>query len=1227
MRLNPLGITLLYALFSLLWVLGSDQLLLLFAQDVQSLTRWQSLKGGGFLLLSSLVVYLLAKGLESTTQSANETLRASEKRFRTLVENGRELVYVIDQEGRIRYASPNVKPILGYNPVGYTREAISILSYVHPEDRIHAEAALEDLLHHPGATREYSLRILDEKDKVRSVRVWGRNLLHDPSVQGIVLNVRDETEEVRLKEDLETQRHLFQNLLETLPGVPWQVQISPGIDPLRAPILYLGPQARRSGYPLEAFPQNPEIYLKNIHPEDLDVVREAFQKAIAQPATVQKAIFRFRLDENRQSRWLWLEHSLYYDGETQRLTGYTQDVTREVEAHQLLEAQEERFRLLFQAHPLPMWIYEPETLRFLEVNQAAVDKYGYTREEFLTMTILDIRPERERIRLLQDLQSPRPPLQHSGPWIHRLKDGREIWVEIYSHALPDGHPPKVLVVALDITQRLQTEASMRLLQNALEAAHEAVVLTDRSGRIEWVNAAFTRLTGYTPGEALGQNPRILKSGVQDQAFYKNLWATILSGKVWKGEIVNRRKDGTLYTEYMTITPVREDGEIRHFIAIKRDITKEKARERALRESETLFRSLAETAPALILLWQEERLTFVNKEALRLTGYTREELSAHPIWEFVHPADRAMVRERGLARIRGESPPSRYRFRILTKEGEVRWLDYSAVRVEIGGKPAVLGVGLDITEAQEQALALEAFARVSLALRHSEELKEMMEAGLKAILSALEAHAGSILLYDADTGRLEEAASRGWLKEIPTPATLQEEGLVTRAFRGEVVVSLDLKKDPRVRPGARSLVPAGWSGVVAPLLAGKEPVGALTVAWPHPRTPTPPEVERILLLAEALGNAVRRASLRRKLARRVEQLEALRAVDQAIVASLELEPTLEIFFNQVMRLSLDAAGLFLYHPKEKTLELCVLRGFYTPKRMVPRRILLGQGHVGKAALTGEVVFVPDLAQDPGAEPGFTLKEGLVAQKAYPLFAKGRLLGVLTAFTRKPWNLSPEEEEFLESLVSQGAVALDNALTLQELLKSQRELEAAYDLTLWGWARAVELRDQETAGHTERVTELAVRLSKALGVPEEDLEHIRRGAILHDVGKIGIPDSILLKPGPLTEEEWAIMKKHPVYAYEWLSGIPFLKKALEIPYAHHERWDGSGYPRGLKGLEIPLFARIFAVVDVYDALTSDRPYRKAWPKEKALAYLREQAGKGLDPEVVVTFLRILEEEDPF
>jgi len=173
--------------------------------------------------------------------------------------------------------------------------------------------------------------------------------------------------------------------------------------------------------------------------------------------------------------------------------------------------------------------------------------------------------------------------------------------------------------------------------------------------------------------------------------------------------------------------------------------------------------------------------------------------------------------------------------------------------------------------------------------------------------------------------------------------------------------------------------------------------------------------------------------------------------------------------------------------------------------------------------------------------------------------------------------------------------------------------------------LELRDRETEGHSERVTELTLKVAKKLGIEGEALVHIRRGALLHDIGKLAIPDSILLKPGPLNAEEWEMMKKHPVYAYELLSRIEYLKPALDIPYYHHERWDGSGYPKGLRGEEIPLPARIFSVVDVYDALTSDRPYRKAWTNEEAIKYIKDESGRLFDPKVVKAFLEVLREEE--
>ncbi|MBP8933203.1 MAG: HD domain-containing protein, partial [Candidatus Atribacteria bacterium] len=250
-----------------------------------------------------------------------------------------------------------------------------------------------------------------------------------------------------------------------------------------------------------------------------------------------------------------------------------------------------------------------------------------------------------------------------------------------------------------------------------------------------------------------------------------------------------------------------------------------------------------------------------------------------------------------------------------------------------------------------------------------------------------------------------------------------------------------------------------------------------------------------------------------------------------------------------------------------------------------------------------------------------KEKFLSLFAVPLVAKGKTQGALIAFHRLSFHPPLDWIEFLTTIAGQLAIAIDNITMFEELTRSHLDITLAYDTTIEGWAQALELRDQETEGHTRRVADLTLKLAQALGVNSEELIPIRRGALLHDIGKMGIPDRILLKPGPLTEEEWEIMRKHPVYAWELLAPIQYLRRALDIPYCHHERWDGSGYPRGLKGEEIPLSARIFAVVDIWDALISDRPYRLAWSREKAREYLQEQAGQHFDPRVVEKFLELL------
>jgi HD-GYP domain-containing protein (c-di-GMP phosphodiesterase class II) len=266
-----------------------------------------------------------------------------------------------------------------------------------------------------------------------------------------------------------------------------------------------------------------------------------------------------------------------------------------------------------------------------------------------------------------------------------------------------------------------------------------------------------------------------------------------------------------------------------------------------------------------------------------------------------------------------------------------------------------------------------------------------------------------------------------------------------------------------------------------------------------------------------------------------------------------------------------------------------------------------------------VRCPDETQPMSKRSALLQSEHFSTYYAVPLIAKGQVKGVLELFQHNIGTPDAEWVGFLEALAMQAAIAIDNANLFDDLQQANTDLALAYDATLEGWVHALDLRDNETEGHTQRVTEATVRLARNMGFSAAELVHVRRGALLHDIGKMAIPDKILLKPGPLTDEEWEIMRRHPVYAYDWLAPIAFLRPSLDIPYCHHERWDGSGYPRGLRGEAIPLLARIFAVVDVWDALRSDRPYRRRWPEAEVRDYIQSQAGTQFDPQIVAQFLQ--------
>jgi HD-GYP domain-containing protein (c-di-GMP phosphodiesterase class II)/putative methionine-R-sulfoxide reductase with GAF domain len=433
-------------------------------------------------------------------------------------------------------------------------------------------------------------------------------------------------------------------------------------------------------------------------------------------------------------------------------------------------------------------------------------------------------------------------------------------------------------------------------------------------------------------------------------------------------------------------------------------------------------------------------------------------------------------------------------------------------------------------------------------------------------------------------------------------------------------------DVRLDPDYLASNPHTLSELCVPILIGETLAGIINAESPHLNAFGVADERLLTIVAGELGMAVERTRLLEETRRQVERLVALREIDQAILSTLDLEETLQVWLEKTTGLlHLDAANFLLYEPRLHTLRMAAERGL--PSTPVwDSRLPLTDTHAGRVALSRELEFIPDLNQ---SEDGLTRRIRLIGESfvsfiALPLVAKGELKGVLQLFHRTRLEPTRDWMDFLQALAGQAAIAIDNAQLFQTQEQANRRLTKAYEETIDGWSRALDLRDHETKGHSHRVTDLTLRLARRLGIPEERFAHMRRGAQLHDIGKMGIPDRILRQPGPLTQAEWEIMLRHPLLALDLLFPIDFLQLALEIPGYHHEKWDGTGYPQGLKGESIPLAARIFAVADVWDALISNRPYRLAWPHEKALAYIQEQSGRHFDPRVVDAFLQLLEEQ---
>jgi HD-GYP domain-containing protein (c-di-GMP phosphodiesterase class II) len=377
-----------------------------------------------------------------------------------------------------------------------------------------------------------------------------------------------------------------------------------------------------------------------------------------------------------------------------------------------------------------------------------------------------------------------------------------------------------------------------------------------------------------------------------------------------------------------------------------------------------------------------------------------------------------------------------------------------------------------------------------------------------------------------------------------------------------------------------------------------------------------------LLKEVEQSVSRQAEVRQS------RLEELMNVGRAINSSLGLKQVLDVVMDSLIKLMRAERGFLMLRDPGGGLSMQAARGM-ARSDLDEDEFAFSKTVVKTAIEMGDPVLTTNAQNDArfagvASVVGFHFRSILCA----PLKLRDELIGVIYVDNRALSEVFQEDDKrLIAAFADQAAVAIDNARlidnlksTNEELADANAKLENAYQATLEGWVRALDLRDKETEGHTRRVTTLTRRLAQRLGVGGDDLIHLTRGALLHDIGKMAIPDGILLKPGELTEEERALIRRHPQYAYDMLQPIEFLRPALDIPYCHHERWDGTGYPNRLEGEEIPYPARIFPIIDVWDALISDRPYRKGLPPAEVRERIRAESGRHFDPRIVVAFMEM-------
>lgn len=725
-----------------------------------------------------------------------------------------------------------------------------------------------------------------------------------------------------------------------------------------------------------------------------------------------------------------------------------------------------------------------------------------------------------------------------------------------------------------------------------EAAQDGILILDaRTGMIEDVNPFLIKMLGYSREEFVEK--KLWEVGAfKDIKASKEAFESLQSNEYIRYDnLPLKTKDGRLVqVEFISNAyPVGNEKVIQCNI---RDNTEHKRILVTLQQNEKKYHDLINHSPdGYFIMELTGHILTVNQAMCKELEFNKEEFLSMSVWYIIPPEYLEQYRQRLTKILNGERLKEAAEYEVLDKSGKKHYVEViSAPRYCGESLIGFQGVARDIT-ARKQA---------EEALRASEERFSQVW-DITSIAMALSDADGIVLTvnpaYLALYGyTLEQVIGESF--SIIFPEEFRDQAVEQyKVFFSSEQTQEPLKSTIRRADGSERIVETRVSFLLTQ--------------------------DRHTAMLSAIRDITDSSQAENKIQRQFEHLTALSSIDRLIASNFDLKISLsQILSHVTQELKVDAADILIFNTSLQTLDFIAERGFRN-QNVRKAQVRLGDSYAGLAALERQLVQVPNLKDDPD---NFLLTsllagEDFVCYYGVPLIAKGQVKGVLEVFHRAVFEPDAEWFDFLTALAGQSAIAIENATLFDGLQRSNSELALAYDATIEGWSRALDLRDSETKWHTQRVTEMSIKLARAFGLSDADLVQVRWGALLHDIGKMGIPDSILHNPGPLADEEWVIMKKHPVLAHELLAPIRYLRLALDIPYGHHEKWDGSGYPNGVKRNQIPLLARIFAVADVWDALTSDRPYRLAWSEERAREHIQASSGTHFDPQVVELFMQIL------